>query len=218
MEPACIRCGSNAQLTARAIVTWRRRDEGEPEMRLVHVATCEPCRTNLRKLRDARNFAVAPTPPSWRRFRAWDVTGTLLVLALAYAVAAAAGWVGTWSLWIAAALAVAAIPANLLARRLIEAREEGALERYRATEEGRAYEAEERRMREAWRRSAAEIERETGFTTEQACDEGVLRSLDDRSLVDPDVWSPRRDGAVPYVLVLSDGRVEPRELRPPRRR
>lgn len=211
VDSACIRCGSNTGLARRAIVTWRGR-EGDPEVRVLRVATCEGCRTHLRKLRDAHDYAASPNPERWRRFRAWDVTGTVLVLAAGYAIGAAAGWVGAWSLWIAAALAVAAFPTNLLARRLLDAREETLIERFRATPAGREHEAEERRLRELWRQLAARIERETGFSTEHRCAEGALRSIDDRALVDPDLWSPRRDGGVPYVLCRHDGTVERREL------
>lgn len=213
MDSACIRCGSTAGLTTRPLVTWRG-GEPDPEVRLASVATCDSCRVRLRRLRDEHAYATTPPTEGWRRYRAWDVAGALLVLSAGYAIAAAAGWVGDWSWWIAAALLAAAVPASLISRRLQDAHAEGLEERYRRTGGGREHEAEERQLREAWRRHAARIERDTGFATEHRSGDASLRSLDERALVDPDTWSPRRDGRVPYCLVHGDGSVEHRELPP----
>ena len=212
LAETCIACPSARELLARPLVVFRRT-EGAVETRVVTVHTCDACRVKIQRSRDARDFALAPLPETQRRFRSWDVAGAMSVAALGYLIAGAAGWLGSWSLWAAAAVALAIPPVVIVTRRILDAREEGRGERWEGSGEARGFAEIEAALRDGLRALEAEL-REEGWETTMTVDSEVRSWLDEADLVRRETWAPPADGKPCYVVRRGDGPPMVRTLDP----
>lgn len=195
---SCFVCGGSEELSRRPVVLWRRADDGV-ETQLSAIASCVRCRNRMRRLCDAHGLAMTPTPESYRRYRVWDVGGAMLVLALAYAVAAAAGWVGTWSLYLAIALVLALVPVMVIARRVLDAGDQTRSDRWARSETAAEHASTEAEVRAAWSRFVEPL-RDEGWSSSMEVNGEERASIDEGALLDPRTWTPHADGAPRYVV------------------